>query len=317
MFVNGESVIFRQKSMNKRQRDDLWREYRRWPKWYYHMVFDSLETGELFNDEGEYANGMNIIAIGQYIHRISILTFNLMVNHGHFLASATGNDLVNFFIYVKKRLNAKRIEDGHQPLPANYGFKLIRIKDERQLADTMIYIAKNPFKACSNLTASGYIWGSGNLIFSEISRLFEKVSISDLPDKFRRERFRTRVKLPDDYFYNKTLGFILPESYVVKGKVEKVLKSSWNYNFRLIRDIEAYVNIAEGLGDSACLSDEEVNMIIKKIVKDDYKADSVLDLGVDDRCRLAIALKKKYRLDTKRISRKVHLEYNLLTKLFG
>lgn len=38
-------------------------------------------------------------------------------------------------------------------------------------------------------------------------------------------------------------------------------------------------------------------MIIKKVIKDDYKADSILDLGVDDRCRLAIVLKKKYRLD--------------------
>ncbi len=34
------------------------------PKWYYHMVFDAIETGQLFNDEEEYANGMNIIAIG-------------------------------------------------------------------------------------------------------------------------------------------------------------------------------------------------------------------------------------------------------------
>lgn len=58
-------------------------------------------------------------------------------------------------------------------------------------------------------------------------------------------------------------------------------------------------------------------MIIKKVIKDDYKADSILDLGVDDRCRLAIVLKKKYRLDTKRISRKVRVEYDILKKLLG
>ena len=96
-----------------------------------------------------------------------------------------------------------------------------------------------------------------------------------------------------------------------------MLKSSWNYCHRIIRDIDAYVNIAEGLGESINLSEEEVNMIIKKVIKDDYKADSILDLGVDDRCRLAIVLKKKYRLDTKRISRKVRVEYDILKKLLG
>ena len=303
--------------MNKRQRNELWKEYRTWPKWYYHMVFDAIETGQLFNDEEEYANGMNIIAIGQYIHKISILIFNLMVNHGHILASATGNDLVNFFFYVKKRLNARLVADGHKPLPENYGFKLVRVEDERQLADTIVYIARNPFKACSNLTASGYLWGSGNLVFSEINRLFDKVQIKDLTDKFCRDTFKTRIKLPERYYFNKELGFILPESYVVKGKVDKVLKSSWNYCHRIIRDIDAYVNIAEGLGESINLSEEEVNMIIKKVIKDDYKADSILDLGVDDRCRLAIVLKKKYRLDTKRLSRKVRVEYDILKKLLG
>ena len=240
-----------------------------------------------------------------------------MVNHGHLLASATGNDLVNFFLYAKKRINAKLVADGHKPLPDDYGFKLVRIEDERQLADTIIYIARNPFKACSNLTASGYLWGSGNLIFSDVNRLFGKVQIKDLTDKFCRETFKTRIKLPERYYFNKELGFILPESYVVKGKVDKVLKSSWNYCHRIIRDIDAYVNIAEGLGESINLSEEEVNMIIKKVIKDDYKADSILDLGVDDRCRLAIVLKKKYRLDTKRISRKVRVEYDILKKLLG
>lgn len=303
--------------MNKRQRNELWKEYRTWPKWYYHMVFDAIETGQLFNDEEEYANGMNIIAIGQYIHKISILIFNLMVNHGHILASATGNDLVNFFFYVKKRLNARLVADGHKPLPENYGFKLVRVEDERQLADTIVYIARNPFKACSNLTASGYLWGSGNLVFSEINRLFDKVQIKDLTDKFCRDTFKTRIKLPDRYYFNRELGFILPESYVVKGKVDKVLKSSWNYCHRIIRDIDAYVNISKGLGESVNLSEEEVNMIIKKLIKDEYKVDSILDLGVDDRCRLAVVLKKKYRLDTKRISRKVRIEYDILKKLFG
>ncbi len=67
--------------MNQHQRTDLFNEYRTWPKWYYHIVFDSLEKGQLFNNDDEYADGMNGIAIGQYVFGLSILVFTLMVNH--------------------------------------------------------------------------------------------------------------------------------------------------------------------------------------------------------------------------------------------
>ena len=48
-------------------------EYRSWPRWYYHLVFDSFEKGQLFNDKGEYAQGMNGVAIGQYLYNLSIV----------------------------------------------------------------------------------------------------------------------------------------------------------------------------------------------------------------------------------------------------
>ena len=121
------------KNMTKRKRLKLWKEYRTWPKWYYHVVLDSIETGQLFNDESEYVDGMNTVAIAQYIHNVSIVVFNFMINHGHFLVLATGNDIVNCMSFIFRRINARLIANGHSPLPENYGFKLIRVKDKKQL----------------------------------------------------------------------------------------------------------------------------------------------------------------------------------------
>ena len=33
----------------------LLKEYRKQPKWYYHVTFDAIETGQLFNNDEEYA----------------------------------------------------------------------------------------------------------------------------------------------------------------------------------------------------------------------------------------------------------------------
>lgn len=302
--------------MNAHKRDELFREYRTWPKWYYHVVFDSIEKGQLFNNDDEYADGMNGVALGQYIHGLTILAFVLMVNHCHFLVSASGENIVEFFLFMKRRINEKLKADGFTPLPESYGFKLVRVENERQLADTIIYIARNPLKACPNITSGGYLWCSTGLIFSKMNILFDKIQVKDLSYRASMRAFRTKVRLPESYLFNRQMGFILPESYVLTDKVEKVLQNSWRFTYSLVKNIDAYIKIAEGVGEMVVLSEEELNDIIYQNVKEKFSASSVSDLSIDDRCRLAVILKKKYRVDTKRIARKIQLEVSVLNKLF-
>lgn len=302
--------------MNEHQRTALFNEYRTWPKWYYHIVFDSLEKGQLFNDDDEYADGMNGVAIGQYVFGLSILVFTLMVNHCHILVYGAGEDIIRFFIFMKRRINNRLKADGYPPLPENYSFKLIKVKDERQLADTIVYIARNPLKAMPDIMAGGYLWGSANLIFSETNKLYEKISLKNMSYRSTVKALRTNVKLPDDYLYNRSMGFILPESYVLNNKVKKVLGNSWRFSSALIRNIDAYVKIAEGIGEMVILSEGELNEVIYHLITEMFNASSLKDLSVDDRCRLAVILKKKYRIDTKRIARKVQIAPDVLNRLF-
>lgn len=259
--------------MNEHQRTAIFNEYRTWPKWYYHIVFDSLEKGQLFNNDGEYADGMNSVAIGQYVFGLSVVVFTLMVNHCHILVYGTGKDIVKFFIFMKRRINRRLKADGYPPLPENYSFKLIKVEDERQLADTIVYIARNPLNARPDITAGGYLWGSANLIFSETNKLYDKV--------------------------------------------KTVLQNSWRYGTALIRNIDAYVKIAEGIGEMVVLTEGELNEVISHVIDEKFKTSSLKDLSVDDRCRLAVILKKKYRIDTKRIARKVQIATDVLNRLFG
>ena len=291
-------------------------KYRSWPRWYYHMTFDSLEKGQLFNDDGEYAHGMNGVAIGQYIYNLTIVAFNLMINHCHILAHGSGEYLVKFFIFMKRRLNDRLRSDGHPTLPGNYGFKLVKVEDQKQLADTVIYIARNPVKACPKATASGYMWGSTNLIFNEMRNIYEKKPLNEFSRDEKRALFRSAVSLPDNYYYNEKYGFILPESYVLTEKAEQMFGNSWNYSYRVVRDIDGYLKIAEGLGEAVILSEDELNDIIAKKLKTIFKVNTLNDLGTDDRCRLAMVLKNKYKVTVKRIARKLHIDVSTLNRLF-
>lgn len=295
----------------------LYEECRRLPQWYYHLTFDSLEKGQLFYDDEDYAQGMNGIAIGQHLYNISIIAFNLMVNHCHILASGTGENMVKFFSFMKRRMNDRLRTGGHPELEENYGFKLVRVEDERQLRDTIIYIARNPLKACPDIAPGGYPWGSTNLIFSKMNSVFSWVELKDLSKREREKFLKTQAPLPDDYHYNQKMGFILPESYVLTWKAEQVLGNSWNYAYDIVRKIDAYVRIAEGVGELVILTDNELDEVIRQNVKKMFSVDSVSELGADDRCRLAVMLRNKYKVATKRIARKLRIDVATLKKLFG
>ncbi len=303
--------------MKNKERKEAYKEYRTWPRWYYHLTFDSLEKGQLFNNDEEYADGMNGVAIGQYIHKLSIIAFVLMVNHCHILLHGSGEDIVNFFIFIKRRISEKLRTDGYPPLPNGYGFKLVRVEDKRQLADTIVYIARNPLKARPDITASGYLWGSTNLIFSEINKLYEKTELGNMSGREIMRVLKTRVILPKNYLLSKSMGFILPQSYVNVRKAEQTLHDSWRFSSDLIRHIDAYIKIAEGIGEMVTLSDGELGEIISQILRKRFNTNSINDLSIDDRCRLAIILKKDYRIDMKRIARKLRMDLYVLKELFG
>lgn len=82
--------------MGRNKIKKLLKEYRKQPKWYYHVTFDAIETGQLFNNDEEYACGMNSVAIGQYVFGLSVIAFVLMVNHCHFLVYGSGESIVRF-----------------------------------------------------------------------------------------------------------------------------------------------------------------------------------------------------------------------------
>ena len=320
-FFEGFSVYIGRRltklTMNRSERLKQWSVYRTWPAGCYHMDIDSFEKGQLFYNDSQFAAGMNTVAIGQYVYRIKILIFNLMINHGHYLIWATGNDAVDFFIFQKKRINARLIENGFPPLPEDLGFKLIPIdlKDPYQLKNVLVYIARNPHKADGKITPSGYLWGSNHLLFSNINRIIQKKPIKEYSIDYMRKVLRSKTRLPDGYLFNETLGIILPESYVLYHKAEEILMTSWKYCSDLVKNMDAYVKISEKLGNKIEINNSELDNIIFTICRNKYNVKTYLELGLDDRCRLGVRLYKDYHIPIKRICRKIGIEYSIMNEL--
>ena len=48
-----------------------------------------------------------------------------------------------------------------------------------------------------------------------------------------------------------------------------------------------------------------------------FNVSSINELGSDDRCRMAVVLKTRYKVTIKRIARKLHMDVSTLKKLFA
>lgn len=296
------------------------KEYQSWGKWYYHLALDSLGERNLFNNRDEYINGMNVVAIGQFLHKVGVIQFDLMRNHGHFIVLASGKDCCRFFDYQRYRLNARLIKDGFPPLPEKWFFMLRRLETKAELANAVSYSARNSYDARRDILPGGYLWSSNYLMFSDIKEIIEYKTVAGIGTCGMIRLLGSKVKLPETYKVCK-LGFILPESYLLKTddgammKARSLYKDSKDYAYRLFRDYETYRRVASDIGDVWTPEGNDVDSLVRELMNIKYGVDNILSLDGDKRCDLAVTLGTKYGLVPEEVAARLNLSPSMVSRL--
>lgn len=276
--------------MDKRQKRRA--EYKSWRKGYYHLSTDGRK-GTICHNEAEYVYVVNTISLLDLLFPVKVHSYEVMKSHLHLLLSGRGADCVAVFDYVKRKINRRLVEDGYPPLPEDYDFKLVPVVDEEQMRNNAVYIARNASEVL-NIRPGGYLFGSSLSFHSDIPRLFESVRAGDLSKRRLEKLFHSHESIPPDRLIHPGLGMALPQSFVDTGVLYKVFPMAKDYETRLVKDYEAFVEIADQIGEEIVFSVEEA----KDIVKQELMAEGrkLSDLSNDERCSLAVRLNKKYRL---------------------
>jgi len=294
--------------MDKRQKRRA--EYKSWKKGYYHLCTDG-KKGTICHDEAEYVSLVNTISLLNLLFPVKVHFYEVMRSHVHLLLSGRGTDCVAVFDYVKSRINRQLVADGHPPLPDGYDFKLIPVLDEDQMRSNGIYIARNASEVL-NIRPGGYLFGSSMAFYSEVPRLFETVRAGDLSLRMLRKMFKTHVSIPPDRLIHPGLGMVLPQSFVDMGVLYKVFPTAKEFEIRLVKDYEAFVEIADQMGEELTFSVEEAKDIVKQeLMMEDRK---LSELSNDDRCALAVRLNKKYRLDAITLSQAIYVPARIIAQ---
>ena len=265
--------------------------YRTWKKGYYHLCTDGWKDQALFHDEGEYVNAVNSISLLDLLFPVKVHFYEVMRSHLHLIMSGRGTHCVDSFDYLKMRIGRRLRKDGKPPLPPDYDFRLIPIGSEEQMRENIVYVAKNAPKVM-DILPGGYLWGSAQIVFSDLPRLFESVRAGDLSHRALVRMLGTHLDIPPERLIHPGLGMVLPGSFVDLSVFHKVFPSAKEYLIRLVKDYEAYVRVAAQVGEELEFSLEEALDIVRQEL--DKSNLSIDGMNSDDRCRFAVQMNKKY-----------------------
>ena len=273
--------------------------------WHFYTSGDSVEV--MFRNDEEFRDGMNRIMSVIVRYDVLILAFVLMDTHVHFILYGEF-DSCNLFIhdYIKltsmyisstttKRKALTEIEISHQ-----------RIDDDRYLKTAICYVVKNPFSAGLPYSLIDYPWGSGALYFRLSSQWTSPKWLLGIEDNIQknqdiRKLTKSRVRIKDSLLAIN--GVIVPTQYVAVDIVEQLFRSHKAYNYFLISakdtDIESLTGSISQL--SVPLAEMREN---RRILSEElFGLQDLRGLNMEQRVRLARAMKSRYYCSPKQIAR--------------
>lgn len=295
--------------MAKRRRKER-DEYRSWPNGYYHLSTDGWKEGRLFHHAGQYAFGMIVLGVLTFLFGIKIYACSLMPNHVHIILSGTGGAILKAFDYLRRQLSARLVKDGYPPLPEDYWFKLVSIDDEEQMRNNFIYVDRNPHEK-QICVPVGYPWGSNPLHFSLLGTMIK----GRRADTFsRRELMKltcTEKPIPPDWEFHPELG-LLPKFFIDNSLFLKLFKSPKAYESRLVKDYEAFVQVARTLDEEPDYSPEDYFVIVTQLLQTEYKGRRLYQLSSDEKGKMVVLLANRYGMNAEQIAHAMKMSLHLV-----
>ena len=261
----------------------------------WHICTRGLENEVIFKSDEDFIYGMNGVAVFALIYDLKILAFCLMDNHVHFVVQGSRDACIKFIRYYKRRLSVLA-----DMTVADECLK--KIDDEEYLKRVIAYVLRNPMSAGLDAFPVTYRWGSGVLYFNGMYHSQEKVSVADVGRKELRKILGTRVVLPDNYRLTRDMC-VDPACYVDYRAVEELYRSPARMMFYMSRNEDMEMELASGILDRHRYGDKELRGVVMQMCRDMFRSDSPESLCVEDRYRLADALRRKYGLSVSQLAR--------------
>ena len=281
---------------------------------YFHVCTDGNQLPWMFQDTEDFRYAVNRLAVGTIVFDVSLLSYVLMDNHIHLVLRAS-MEQCRQFVNSFKKIFGKWIRNkygvsGHL---RDLQTRIIPIRDEETLLDTIAYIDRNAIVAGYRFLPGEYLWGSARYMFKDRNlRSCSSVRrISEFKSFELRELIKTHEQLPlhwevDEY------GMIMPYSFIDIAFVQKIFVSPIKYLYHLSRKLEGKVEMQQGV--KAFIPDREMRIIARNLAQERFGVNHIRQLDFKSKITLARKLRFDYASTVKQISRMLEMNPETLSE---
>ena len=274
---------------------------------YWHAYTSGKETPLAFACGEDFTFVMNLVAQAAALFpNVTIIAFEVMGNHFHFVVSAEGDLVRRFWEYIRKRLA--------RSFPSMKGVVLALkpITDLQSLRNNIVYSNRNGYVADPAYTPFSYPWGTGRYYFLDRPRgkTLARIFVDD-----KRRMFRCRTPaLPSGWEVSN--GYVAPWNYCAVKFGMAMFRDAHHYFMMVSKNVEAYAELAAGLDDGEFLTDTELFARLSVLVRSDYDVSSIKDLTKPQRFDLARKLRYEFRSSNGQIRRMLGLSQYEIDSIF-
>lgn len=282
----------------------------------YHLCTDGLKGELIFNNVAQFAFGMILMGIICIKFSIRIYAFTLMPNHIHIVLHGTGANCLLAFDYLRRKLNARLLKDGFTPIPDDYWFKLTKIESREQLMTEIIYALRNPMEKGFS-TATGYLWSSGWVYYSQLRELVKGgTPVKEMSKRALAKMLGGEEQLPGFWEIHPYIG-LSPEYIVDMDAVRDLFPHPKDLQIAVVKDYEVFFQIAKRLGELTEYSKSELEGIVSQVLQKRFGGSSMGSLTEADKGKLAIILNREFGMSSYQISTTIYVKERIIRQVLA
>lgn len=276
----------------------------------WHFSTDGTNVAGIFNDEADFAAGMNRIFFALQHYEALILAFCLMDTHVHFVLWGEYGECNRFIHeYIRRTSIFMANARGENRWLYSIPVSCQAITDDRYLKTVICYVIKNPPVSGISSMASDYPWSSGPLYFrypgTWASPAWSDGSYCARPVFGRNEQkrvFHTKEELPQGIRVMSG-NLIFPGEYVAVQIVESLFCTCRSFNYFMCISKSGDIESREEIVSRLSIPLRELRQYRDDLSKEYFGAAGLRGLDTSRRLRLARGLRSKYHCSVKQLCR--------------
>ncbi len=283
---------------------------------YWHLCTPGQITEILCETDEDYRFCVTIVGLAAAVAKVRVLTFEIMSNHIHIVLSGEEKACFAFFDYYKDKLRRHYLRSERYKRMEEFVCQLIPVTSLEMLRIEIVYTNRNGYVVNDKYTPFSYPWGAGHLYFAFNVEGMPGRKYSDLSYREKRVVCHGQgLELPESYeVYD---GMLLPRSFSDYKLGEALFRDAHQYFSMVSKNMEVYSQVAERLGDSVFLTDDELFSVVARICKKQHNEERPSMLPNSAKLEIARKMKREYNASIGQIQRMLRLDRSVVAELFG